>query len=103
MGLACSRWLELHLPLERLVFTNSLKEELLCVARFNFHTLNELDMMNSHIAFGSLAVSAFYAAIDLKNKTIGLTPKGDPAAEGTDNFCTAPVTCKSPMQTYYPP
>lgn len=98
------------LPLERLVFTNphrgsgSPGEELLCVARSDSDVSSQTaDMMFSHIAFGSLVVSALYTVINLENATIGLSAKSDPPSESTSDFCAVPVTCTSTMQTYYPP
>mmetsp|Transcript_97418 Transcript_97418/g.275506 ORF Transcript_97418/g.275506 Transcript_97418/m.275506 type:complete len:539 (-) Transcript_97418:125-1741(-) len=91
------------LPLERLLFRNASNDELLCVARSDGVRVPTADMMFSHIAFGSLVVSALYTVVNLQNATIGLAVKGDSAAESTDQYCTPPVSCISSMQTYYPP
>merc|ERR1712139_59843 len=95
---------KIALPLERLVFRNNSGQELLCISRTDDDYLsNTADMMFSHIAFGSLAVSALYTVVNLENGTIGLASKGDIAKESSDDFCTPPLKCISTMQTYYPP
>lgn len=92
------------LSLERLVFNSDSGEELLCVARAGRDGwMNSADMMANTITLGSLTASAMIVAMSLENDTIGLASLGDPAAEGTDQYCTAPVSCPSPMQTFYPP
>jgi hypothetical protein len=96
---------QLSLPLERLVYKND-GQELLCIARSNSENVEPVraNMMTSHIAFGSLAVAAFYTVINRENNTIGLASQAsDIAAESTDAFCAKAAVCQSQMQTYYPP
>jgi len=96
--------LKLHLPLERLVFRNATGDELLCVSRDDRHGHEVVaDMMDSHIAFGSLAVSAFYFVVDLSNQSVGMASKANMEAEASEELCLPLVICESPMQTYYPP
>jgi len=94
----------LYLPLERLVFKDG-SQEFLCVARSDDDRVrSSADMMFAHIAMGSLAVSAFYTVVDLQSRRIGLAPRAtDPNAESSDDGCATPVTCSSPMQTYFAP
>jgi len=92
----------LELPLERLVFQNASGHEFLCISRDDDARAGA-DMLFAHVSFGSLAASAMYTAVDLQTNRMGLASKGNASTESTDRFCSAPVTCKSPMQTYYPP
>jgi len=93
----------LHLPMERLVFLNASGDEQLCIAREDGdQRRGTADMLYSHIAFGSFAMSAFYAVIDLKRHTVGLASKGDPAKEASDVSCSAAPACIG-MQQFYPP
>jgi len=95
----------LALPLERLVFKNSTGHELLCIARADGDQWDKTaDMTLSHIAFGSLAASALHTVVDLKANKIGFAPRTkDLAKEAKDDFCSADISCISPMQTYFPP
>jgi len=93
----------LWIPLERLVFKNASGQELLCVSRDDSDPRRATaDMMYSHIAFGSMAVSTLYTVVDLENHTVGLASKGDLAREASNSTCTPSRTCKG-SQTYYPP
>lgn len=93
----------LNLPLERLVFRNASGHELLCVARDDTDTSEPTaDMMYSHIAFGSMAVTAFYTVVDLLNHTVGFATKGNVETESSEASCIESVSCVG-MQTYYPP
>jgi hypothetical protein len=94
---------DVYLPLERLVFRNTSGAELLCVARDDGPSRAATDMLFSHIAFGSMVASVLYTVVDLRNHTIGLAQRGNWTLESTDAFCTPPITCQSPMQTYFPP
>lgn len=94
------------IPLERLVVLDeSGTDEMLCVARSDDDAVVLVDMMFSHIGFGSLAVAAVYTVIDVStpHQRIGLISRGNVSAESTNAFCTPPVVCVSPMQTFYPP
>jgi len=94
---------KLHLPLERLVYRNGSGHELLCLARDDGDSRRApADMMYWHIAFGSLAMSSFYAVVDLERHTIGLAPKGNVPKESSDATCASPPTCRG-MQEFYPP
>lgn len=90
------------LPLERLVFdAEGGLGELLCIARSDFDSPEtSLDMMYSHIGFGSLAVSAVYTEVDLINNRTGLRARSNAGAESTDSFCAEKLVCISPMQKY---
>jgi len=93
----------LRLPLERLVFRDGAGREQLCVARDDGMKENSAaDMTKAHIAFGSLAATAFYMVFDLANHTVGLADKGAEGAS-SDGSCAPRVACRSPMQTYFPP
>lgn len=90
-------------PLERLVFSNG-TEELLCLTRADVEPgTNSIELMDNHISFGSLAVSAFYMVVNMSNSSIGMASRGDARNESTQDFCAPPVTCLSPAQTYYAP
>merc|ERR1712079_268127 len=86
------------------VFTDANSKELLCVARDDRDTSSEsVDMMDSHIAFGSLAIAAFHTVVDLQRSRVGLASKTNAARESTSRHCAQPLQCTSSMQTYYPP
>lgn len=92
------------IPLERLVFREN-GTEYLCVARADpgaGESVYAADMMSSFISFGSLAVAATYATIDLESYRVGFAGRGSPE-ESSNAYCAANVTCASPMQTYFPP
>mmetsp|Transcript_49885 Transcript_49885/g.77982 ORF Transcript_49885/g.77982 Transcript_49885/m.77982 type:complete len:516 (+) Transcript_49885:69-1616(+) len=96
---------KLTLPLERLVFDDSATgKELLCVSRADDEAvLRQADMLNAHIALGSLAVAAFYVVANLENSTVALASRGDVASESSADTCIDSIRCISPMQTYFPP
>merc|ERR1719161_536553 len=95
----------LALPLERLVFKNSSGHELICIARADGDQWDKTaDMTLSHIALGSLAASALYTVVDLKSNKIGFAPRTkDLSIEATTDYCSADISCISPMQSYFPP
>jgi hypothetical protein len=98
---------QLVLPLDRLMFNNG-TDDLLCVARMDDEDAqNMADMMFAQVSFGSLAVAAFYIAVNLHNKTVGLASRGQSSdwstTEGSDSLCVESIECFSPMQTYYAP
>lgn len=93
------------LPLERLVFKSDADngEEKLCVARADDDSARSTaDMIFTHVAFGSLAVAAFYIVVNLENRSTGLASRGKDS-ESSDDLCVESVQCTSPMQTYFPP
>jgi len=74
---------------------------MLCVARSDYDTPDtRLDMMYSHIGFGSLAVSAVYTEVDLINNRTGLRARSNASVESTNAFCAEKAVCISPMQEY---
>lgn len=94
----------ISIPLERLVFTSN-DTEYLCIARSDpagGDSIYAADMMSSFISFGSMAVAAVYATIDLESYRVGFAPRGSPE-DSSEAHCAANVTCVSPMQTYFPP
>lgn len=92
-----------RLPLERLVFNNGTKD-LLCVGRTDHEVdRHSANMMLEHIAIGSLAVSALYTVVNLKNDSVGLASRGNAELESSNDFCIENITCISTMQTYFPP
>lgn len=96
---------ELALPLERLVFNDERSgQELLCVSRADDEAVEkQADMLFAHIAFGSLAVAAFYLVANLENNSMALASRGSTDLESSADMCIESVKCISPMQTYFPP
>lgn len=95
----------IDLALERLVFRNSSGHELLCVARQDNNDITTpANMMYSyaHIAFGSMVASALNIAVDMKNGSMGISPRGNPKAESSEVGCAKSPTCVG-MQSFFPP
>lgn len=93
----------IDLALERLVFRNSSGHALLCVARLDTNDESTpVNMMYSHIAFGSMVASALNIVVDMQNSTMGLSSKGDPKSESSEAGCAKPPTCIG-MESFFPP
>jgi len=94
------------LPLGRLVVKDDGAEEQLCISRFDRidHTIDPLqspyaaDMTHSFIGLGSLAMAAMEIAVDLRSHRVGVATRHP--IRSTNEYCTASITCPSPMQTY---
>jgi len=93
----------LELPLERLVFRNNSGHQFLCISRYDDAEKDDVDMLFTHISFGSLAVAAMYTVVDLESHRVGLASRGNASIESSNRSCSKRVTCRSAMQTYFPP